>query len=203
MGLIYWNIINTLIGGERFNNTFVFTVNNFGEDCKMYYCKLNDFIELFNIKHYITFKQPKTKFLTRFAIDVDGSEREIDICDFNQNGRKFIISYQDNRDTPLDNTTQMYHSPFLIMNQTIIKLPKNDILKFEIQNSKLKPTFKLDELKLLKHGNYNVCTVFHPEIRTLIIYDCTLSFKSDYECFLTKGITKKQEYEFSLKYCQN
>ena len=201
MGLIYWNILNTLIKNDDFNNKFVFSINHIDDVCEMYYCDLNDFIKLFNVKKSITFKQPKMQFIKKFGIKVDDFKPvDVEINKFNKLNRKLIIKYKDNLDKPMNNKTQMYHSPILIINQTIIKLPKNNILTFEIKNSMLVPTFEMEQLKTLKHVNYALCTTFHKEIRTLTTFKCILSYDNNYEQYLTDNTTKKDEYEFSLKF---
>ena len=202
MGLLYWNIINTLLTKKQ-QPTLYFSIQNRTTNkhktilkyCEMYAVPLNYFINTYNTDKII-FKNNTHDYLNSFKIVYNDVDKVINITSLPHTNK--IIKYLDNKDKPFKNDRTMCHSPFIISGDKMYKLPDDDILIFDKQNG----------LMLLKenyeHGNYNGITTYHKEIRTIkdkiFKSDIILSFKTDYEKYLNENGNKKEdEYKFMCK----
>lgn len=191
MGLLYWNIINTLIKNDKYNNKLIFSV--IGKDIDvMYSLPLEYFIENYGVKKSISFENG-IDYLKEFKIIVDGKETYIKINSLPREEQ--IISYKDNKDTPLRNSEKMSHTPILIIENKIIKLPEYDILKFDNNLNKL---FTFDDLKQRKHGRYNLITNYTDKIRTIkdIKNVEEMCFDKKYQQHLTNNSNIDIEYKY-------
>jgi len=207
MGLLYWNIINTLLTKKQLP-TLYFSVQvkkikknkNVLKYCELYAIPLNYFIETFKTDKII-FKNDNHDYLNNFKIVYNRITKVIKISSLPHTTK--IIKYLDNKDKPFKNNINMCHSPFIISDNKMYKLPEDDILIFNKQNGLILLKEKY------KHAGYSGITIYHKEIRTIKdeYFNSTtlLKFNEDYETYLnnildTVSITLKSEYEFSLKY---
>lgn len=203
MGLLYLNIVNTLLSSQKYNNSLVFSIvsktksksktktksktKKKSENSKslissnskydnLCYISLIDLIKYLNVKSNIIFKQPKDNFIETFNVIVDGQERIINISSIICLS-KHIIKFIDNRDLPINNNKRMHHSPFIIYNNYNIKFPKSSILNFD-NNCKLITDWEILKNSDEKHDNYNLITPYNPSLThiDLSLPISTLSF---------------------------
>ena len=206
MGLIYWNIINTLLQKPTnepilYFNMIKYIINGDGpkKECDIMYSIP---ITYFNFEKCIEFKNNNDNCLKSFIICVDGKKDEIvDLYNLPISKTNEIIRYVDNKDKPYNSNHRMSHTPFIIFGSKMYKLPDKDDLKFVKNGENIEIKLKNENYK---HVNYKGITTYHKEIRTIkdkiFKSDIILSFKTDYEKYLNENGNKKEdEYKFMCK----
>ena len=181
MGILYLNIINTLLGSEKYNNSLVFSIVNhskskFSKKPKieyddLYYISLSDLFKFLNVKDNIIFKQPTNKFIETFDIIIDGQNKTINTSSIIHLS-KHIIKFIDNKDLPINNNKRMHHSPFIIYNNCNIKLPNSSMLSF---NSLGILQSNWENLKSETHVNYHLITPYIPSLSKITNFKITYS----------------------------
>jgi len=207
MGLIYWNIINTLLQKTTNEPTLYFNmikyiINGDGpkKECDIMYSIP---ITYFNFEKCIEFKNNNDNCLKSFIINIDNKKDEIiDLYNLPFSKENEIIRYTDNRDKPFNSNHRMSHTPFIIFKNKMYKLPDKDKdeLKFIKNGENIELKLKNENYK---HVNYKGIATYHDEIRTIkdeiFKSELVLNFKTDYEKYLNKNITKEDEYKFISK----
>jgi len=190
MGLIYWNIINTLLQKSTnepilYFNMTKYIINGEGpkKECDIMYSIP---ITYFKFENCIKFKSDNN-CLKSFIISVDNKIDEI-IDLYNLPFTNEIIRYVDNKDYPFNSTHRKTHEPFIIYQNKMYKLSHNS-LTFIKDSKDIKIKSKM---KFITH---------HKEIRTikdeLFKSKIILSFKTDYEQYLINDkLQKEDEYKF-------
>ena len=200
MGILYWNIINTLILKTK-EPTLYFSIPIKQGRQEKYDIMYSLPITYFRFNNYIIFKNNARDFLKSFIINIDGVEKIINIDSLPKNN--IVIKYCDNKDKPFRNNNKMKHTPFIISNN-MYKLPETNNLKFVKSEDDIRLELKNESYT---HGGYNGITIFHNEIRTINNEffknkNNILDFKQNYERYLIndKNIKLEDEYKFMLKY---
>ena len=176
MGLLYLNIINTLLKSNNYDNSLIFSICSNVKYDVLYSISLERLFKYLNVKNSVVFKQPSCEFTKTFNVIVDGSEKTIRLAQL-VNISKEIIKFNDNKDLPIGNKKTMHHSPFIIYNNHNIKLPKSNILKFDM-NCKLMESWEVFKNTSEKHAGYNLITPCINELTTIDLNSMHISSRS-------------------------
>jgi hypothetical protein len=193
MGILYLNLINTLLASQKYDKSLIFSIVSTNSTHKhktqkeknktpiyyddLYYISLSDLFKFLNVKSNIIFKQPRDEFIKTFDVIIDGEYKTIK-TDSIVHLAKHIIKFADNKDLPINNTIQMHHSPFIIYNNHNIKLPNSLILNFD-KECNLITKWETFETTNEKHANYNLITPFISSLTPINLKSFNkLSFKN-------------------------
>jgi hypothetical protein len=193
MGLLYFNIINTIIKSKSYNKCLFFSFPDNTNFDGLYYIQFDDLFKLLGVKEEITFISPSCNYINSFNISIDGGYvRNIETINLLSESKR-LLQYCDNKDFPFYNKNRMKHSPFIIYNNVSIKFPTSRILtvdsSYKIHN--------FEKLKDYKHCNYNLITEYIKEIRTFKeLKDISYSFKN-FKKYLDNGNAEEEKRIFT------
>ena len=184
MGILYLNLVNSLLGSGKYNNSLVFSIVNYSKSKSskkpkteyddLYYVSLSDLFKFLHVKDNIIFKQPHDKFIETFDVIVDGQSKTINTSSIIHLS-KHIIKFIDNKDLPINNNKRMHHSPFIIYNNCNVKLPNSSILSF---NSSGILQSNWENLKSETHATYHLITSYLPSLTLFSLSQSKLSYSN-------------------------